>query len=132
MSYLTIFFDQMSYLVKCRIDHKSYSTNCRIGEMVFGELSCTRPPSRSAHVFNAILNIKILLNGKIIIIKLRGQWTEVFVNPVGRELMYGITLRHGDSARGHVCLRDLMHVAKKWTVDFIHFMRSLEEYAVLS
>ena len=42
MSYLTIFFDQMSYLAKCRIDQKSYATNCRIGEMVFDELSCTR------------------------------------------------------------------------------------------
>ena len=42
MSYLTIFFDQMSYSSKCCIDQKSYATNCRIGEMVFDELSCTR------------------------------------------------------------------------------------------
>ena len=41
MSYLTIFFDQMSYWAKCRVDQKSYATNCRIGEMVFDELSCT-------------------------------------------------------------------------------------------
>ena len=41
MSYLTIFFDQMSYSAKRRIDQKSYATNCRIGEMVFYELSCT-------------------------------------------------------------------------------------------
>ena len=31
----------MSYSAKCRIDQKSYATNCRIGEMVFDELSCT-------------------------------------------------------------------------------------------
>ena len=41
MSYLTIFFDQMSYWAKCHVDQKSYATNCRIGEMVFDELSCT-------------------------------------------------------------------------------------------
>ena len=41
MSYLTILFDQMSYLAKCRIDQKSYAASCRIGEMVFDELSCT-------------------------------------------------------------------------------------------
>ena len=41
MSYLTIFFDQMSYSAKRRIDQKLYVTNCRIGEMVFDELSCT-------------------------------------------------------------------------------------------
>ena len=46
MSYLTIFIDQMSYSAKRRIDQKSYATNCRIGEMVFDELSCTR-----LHVF---------------------------------------------------------------------------------
>ena len=40
-SYLSIFFDQMSYSAKCRIDQKSYATNCHIGEMVFDELSCT-------------------------------------------------------------------------------------------
>ena len=43
MSYLTIFFDQMSFLAKYRIDQKSYATNCRIGEMVFDELSRTVP-----------------------------------------------------------------------------------------
>ena len=32
----------MSYSAKCRIDQKSYATNCRIGEMVFDELSCTQ------------------------------------------------------------------------------------------
>ena len=42
MSYLIIFFDQMSYLAKCRIHQMSYATNCRIGEMVFDDLSCTR------------------------------------------------------------------------------------------
>ena len=41
MSYLTMFFDQMSYSANCRIDQKSYATNCRIGETVFDELSCT-------------------------------------------------------------------------------------------
>ena len=32
----------MSYSAKCRIDQKLYATNCRIGEIVFDELSCTR------------------------------------------------------------------------------------------
>ena len=39
------------------------------------------PPSRSAHVFNAILNIKILLNGKNMFIKLHGH--EFLVKTVG-------------------------------------------------
>ena len=44
----------MSYSGKCRIDQKLYATNCRIGEMVFDELSCTR-------IYNIMLiNIKML------------------------------------------------------------------------
>ena len=36
-----LFFSTKCRTAKCRIDQKSYATNCRIGEMVFDELSCT-------------------------------------------------------------------------------------------
>ena len=63
MSYLTIFFDQMSYLAKCRINQKSYATNCRIGEMVFDKLSCTpcRHVSASSRSFRFIFEFENVL-----------------------------------------------------------------------
>ena len=69
MSYLTIFFDQMSYLAKCRIDQKSYATNCRIGEMVFDELSCT--PLTKGHSGS-----KFIIFGDIIT---KVNWDEVWL-----------------------------------------------------
>ena len=100
------------------------------------------PPSRSAHVFNAILNIKIILNGKkicslnYVVSRLR-----ILVNMV---LMYSITLRHG------LFLIMILHVARcayvtqRTLQNSGQFMRSLEvsatdnveenipEYAMLS
>ena len=60
MSYLTVFFDQMSYSAKCRIDQKSYATNCRIGEMVFEELSCT--PNKQSVWISYLCNTYSRLN----------------------------------------------------------------------
>ena len=63
MSYLTIFFDQMSYLAKCRIDKKSYATNCRIGEMVFDELSCTHLTDPKLDGYKIMRGSRIFFSG---------------------------------------------------------------------